>query len=84
EKLFSRLNESEFFVTDAGKLRLPAGHSPQKDRLFARYRLEVSGENRALLLGKTVLRKIDEAPGLLAARYKAIHSLNLRGLLEDF
>ncbi|MCV4861353.1 hypothetical protein OFB63_35425, partial [Escherichia coli] len=44
----------------------------------------MSGENRALLLGKTVLRKIDEAPGLLAARYKAIHSLNLRGLLEDF
>jgi len=84
QRLFARMNEIEFLNCGFGRISIPAGDSPQKDRLRIRYKLEIGSENRALLFGKTLLTRLKEAPHLMERRYRATHCLSLVDLLKMF
>lgn len=84
ERLFDRMKDIEFFNFQSGRISVPAGNSPQKDRLRIRYKLEIAGENRALLFGQTLLTKIRDAARVMERRYRSIHCLGITDLLEMF
>jgi serine/threonine-protein kinase RsbW len=55
-----------------------------KDYLNARYRLEISGESRPLVVGDSLKEFLKRAPGLMARFYRQNTAIGLRELLSVF
>jgi serine/threonine-protein kinase RsbW len=55
-----------------------------KDYLRARYRLDVAGDSRALVVADTLLETMKRAPQTMARHYRRAAALGLRELLSGF
>jgi serine/threonine-protein kinase RsbW len=84
EEVLHRLHVQEFVNWDG--ITVEAGTGPQawKDYLRIRYRLDVSGDPRALVVADALTDALKRAPHTMARHYKQIARVSLRELVSGF
>ena len=84
EDVLHRLHVQEFVNWDG--ITVEAGTGPQawKDYLKIRYRLDVSGDPRALVVADALTDALKRAPHTMARHYKQIARVSLRQLVSGF
>jgi serine/threonine-protein kinase RsbW len=84
EEVLHRLHVQEFVNWDG--ITVEAGTGPQawKDYLKIRYRLDVSGDPRALVVADALTDALKRAPHTMARHYKQIARVSLRELVSGF
>ena len=84
EDVLHRLHVQEFVNWDG--ITVEAGTGPQawKDYLKIRYRLDVSGDPRALVVADALTDALKRAPHTMARHYKQIARVSLRELVSGF
>ena len=84
EEVLHRLHVQEFVNWDG--ITVEAGTGPQawKDYLKVRYRLDVSGDPRALVVADALTDALKRAPHTMARHYKQIARVSLRELVSGF
>ena len=83
-KTLDLLNIEELIRLTGNRVEAMDGNEVLTDYIAARFRLEVSGENRAALFGESVSAYLKRAPRLMAQFYRHNASLGLRDLLGTF
>ena len=83
-KTLGLLNIEELIRLTGSRVEAMDGNEVLADYVAARFRLEVSGENRAALFGEYVTAYLKRAPRLMAQFYRHNASLGLRDLLASF
>ncbi|MEO7673990.1 MAG: ATP-binding protein [Pyrinomonadaceae bacterium] len=83
-KTLDLLNIEEMIRLTGSRVEAMDGNEVLTDYVAARFRLEVSGENRAALFGESVSAYLKRAPRLMAEFYRHNASLGLRDLLASF
>lgn len=83
-KLIERLNVEEFIRVADGRVDVVQTELVVADYLAVRYGLEVAGESRAALFGRSVADYLKRAPKLMASFYRTQASIGLRKLLSGF
>ena len=78
------LHLHELITLNANFVEMGTGPSLWKDYLQTRYRLEVAGVARALVVAETLVDTLKRAPQTMARHYRRETALNLRGLLARF
>ena len=84
EDVLHRLHVQEFVNWDATTVEAGAGPQAWKDYLKIRYRLDVMGEPRALVVADMLADALKRAPHTMARHYKQIANAGLRELISNF
>ncbi len=83
-KLIARLNVHEITRLSSNFIEPMSENEILSDYVAARFRLEIKGENRALVVGEMLSQFIKRAPRLMAKFYRRSSAINLRALLAAF
>ncbi|HEU4834443.1 MAG TPA: ATP-binding protein [Pyrinomonadaceae bacterium] len=84
EDVLHRLHVQEFINWDETTVEAGAGPQAWKDYLKIRYRLDVLGEARALVVADMLADSLKRAPHTMARHYKQIANAGLRDLISRF
>ena len=84
EDLLHRLHVQEFVNWDETTVEAGSGPQAWKDYLKIRYRLDVLGEPRALVVADMLADSLKRAPHTMARHYKQIANAGLRELISRF
>src|SRR5215216_4573610 len=84
EDVLHRLHVQEFINWDETTVEAGAGPQAWKDYLKIRYRLDVMGEPRALVVADMLADSLKRAPHTMARHYKQIANAGLRELISRF
>ncbi len=84
EDVLHRLHVQEFINWDETTVEAGAGPQAWKDYLKIRYRLDVLGEPRALVVADMLADSLKRAPHTMARHYKQIANAGLRDLISRF
>ena len=78
------LSTREFVNFSNGRIEAVPNSRMLADFVDARFRLEVGGGNRALVVGDSLSQFLKRAPGLMAAFYRRESALGIREILASF
>jgi len=84
ERIVHELHVQEFVNWDGAMVEITAGPPAWNDYLQARYRLDISGDPRALVVAETLATTLKRAPHAMAHHYRRAATLGLRELLTRF
>ena len=84
EDVLHRLHVQEFVNWDETTVEAGAGSQAWKDYLKIRYRLDVLGEPRALVVADMLADSLKRAPHTMARHYKQVANAGLRDLISRF
>ena len=84
EDLLHHLHVHEFINWDGLTVETLGGPQAWRDYLKVRYRLDVLGEPRALVLADALTDALKRAPHIMARHYRQLARLGLRELLSRF
>lgn len=84
QDVLHRLHVQEFVNWDGTTVEAGAGPQAWKDYLKIRYRLDVHGEPRALVVADALADALKRAPHTMARHYKQIARVSLRDLVSRF
>src|ERR1044072_5100656 len=84
EDVLHRLHVQEFINWDETTVEAGAGPQAWKDYLKIRYRLDVMGEPRALVVADMLAYSLKHAPHTMARHHKQIANAGLRDLISRF
>jgi serine/threonine-protein kinase RsbW len=84
EDVLHRLHVQEFVSWDETTVEAGAGPQAWKDYLKIRYRLDVMGEPRALVVADMLADSLKRAPHTMARHYKQVANAGLRDLISRF
>jgi anti-sigma regulatory factor (Ser/Thr protein kinase) len=84
ERILHALHIQEFITWDGGVIEAGGGSVVWKDYLTTRYRLEIAGEPRALVVADTITSTLKRAPHTMARYYRRVAAVGLRELLGKF
>lgn len=84
EKILHGLHVHEFVNWDGAVVETVSGPPAWNDYLRTRFRLDVSGEPRALVVAEILAAALKRAPQSMARHYRRATSLGLRDLLTRF
>src|ERR1700682_2538097 len=84
ETLLRALHIQEFISWDGSSIEAGGGAAVWKDYLWTRYRLELAGEARALVVAETVTNSLKRAPQTMARYYRRVAAVGLRDLMGRF
>ena len=84
QKMMQALHTHELVSLNANSVSVSRDYPVWSDYLHTRYRLEVAGEARALVVAETLLEVLKRAPHTMARHYRREAALGLRQLLERF
>ena len=84
EQILRALHIHEFITWDGSSIEAGGGATVWKDYLRARYRLELAGDSRALVVAEMVTAALKRAPRTMARYYRRVASLGLRELVGRF
>lgn len=83
-RVMGRLNTHEFVRLSSGSVELMSENETLQDYVRARYRLDIAGESRALVVGDMLSDFLKRAPRLMARLYRRTSAVGLRDLLAMF
>ena len=78
------LNLNEVIRIDSGLIEFSADNTSLKDYVYSRYRLEVVGESRALVVGNLLAESLKRAPQIMTKYYRRSAAIGIRELLAEF
>lgn len=84
QEVLHRLHVQEFVNWDGTTVEAGTGPQAWKDYLKIRYRLDVLGEPRALVVADALADALKRAPHTMARHYKQIARISLRELISRF
>jgi serine/threonine-protein kinase RsbW len=84
ERMLHGLHIHEFINWDGAMVEVLAGQPSWNDYLESRFRLEVNGDARALVLAELLAGALKRAPQAMARHYRRSRTLGLRDLLSAF
>lgn len=84
EKLLEGLHAQEFVNWDRSSVEVARAPSVWRDYLKIRFRLDVIGEPRALVVADTIVDALKRAPHTMARHYRRAATLGLSDLLARF
>ena len=84
EDVLHRLHVQEFVNWDGTTVEAGTGPQAWKDYLKIRYRLDVLGDPRALVVADALADALKRAPHTMARHYKQIARVSLRQLISSF
>lgn len=84
QEVLHRLHVQEFVNWDGTTVEAGTGPQAWKDYLKIRYRLDVLGEARALVVADALADALKRAPHTMARHYKQIARVSLRELVSGF
>jgi len=84
ESLLDILNVEELIRVTSNRVEVMNENLVFGDYLRARFRLELAGEDRAVVIADEVAAFTRRAPELMARRYRAGSALDVRGLMSRF
>jgi serine/threonine-protein kinase RsbW len=84
EQVLRALHVQEFITRDGGLILAGGGSVAWKDYMETRYRLEMAGEPRALVVADTIMESLKRAPHTMARYYRRVAAVGLRRVLADF
>jgi serine/threonine-protein kinase RsbW len=84
ERILRALHVQEFLTWDGSVIESGGGSVVWKDYLKGRYRLEIGGEPRALVVAETITESLKRAPHTMARYYRRVAAVGLRELLARF
>ncbi|HET9528014.1 MAG TPA: hypothetical protein VFO99_17700, partial [Pyrinomonadaceae bacterium] len=84
QEVLHRLHVQEFVNWDGTTVEAGAGPQAWKDYLKIRYRLDVLGDPRALVVAEALADALKRAPHTMARHYKQIARAGLRELVSRF
>ena len=82
--IIKSLHVNEIIRLNSGVVEFPPENQTLNDCVRARYRLEVAGEARALVVGKTLADALKRAPKTMTRLYRRASAIGLRELLSVF
>ncbi len=83
-KLLNKLNLHEIIRLNSSVLEISEAETVLRDYVQARYRLEIKGEPRALILGEMLSDALKRAPKLMSRYYRRSAAIGLREILKAF
>jgi serine/threonine-protein kinase RsbW len=83
-RMLRDLHTAEIINSNSNSIEAEDENLCLKDYLEARYRLEISNEQRALAVGSQLAKSLKRAPQLMALFYRRASILSLRELLTAF
>ena len=83
-RVAARLNFDEIIRVSSARVELMSENEILTDYIAARFRLEIIGERRALVVGEMLGDFLKRAPLTMANFYRRASALDLRGLLAVF
>lgn len=83
-EIMRSLHSHELASWNSGFVETGDGSAVWSDYLRAHYRVEVSGEPRALVVADTLVETLERAPHTMARHYRREAALGLRDLLSRF
>jgi serine/threonine-protein kinase RsbW len=84
ERILRVLHVEEFINWNGSTIDTGRGSQVWKDYLKTRFRLEVNGEPRALVVAETIAAALKRAPHTMARHYRRTAAIGLRELLARF
>lgn len=84
QRMVSQLNSAELVRLTAGHIEAMEEDRVLTDHIHARFRMEIVGENRALVVGETLSGFVKRAPQIMANLYRRNSALGLRELMSVF
>lgn len=84
ERILRALHIQEFLTWDGSVIEAGGGSIVWKDYLKNRYRLELAGERRALVVAETMAESLKRAPQTMARYYRRVAAVGLREILSRF
>jgi serine/threonine-protein kinase RsbW len=84
EKIIDAMHVHELANSSAAFIEVNSESYVWMDYLRAHYRLDVSGEPRALVVANTLLESLKRAPQTMTRKYRSAAALGLRDLLAHF
>jgi serine/threonine-protein kinase RsbW len=84
QEVLHRLHVQEFVNWDGTSVEAGTGPQAWKDYLKIRYRLDVLGESRALVVADALADALKRAPHTMARHYRQIARVGLRDLISRF
>lgn len=84
QRIIELLHIHEIIQLNAGLIEFSSENEILRDYLEARYRLEVVGETRALVVGNLLARSLKRAPQTMTRFYRRSTAIGLRELLSVF
>jgi serine/threonine-protein kinase RsbW len=84
QRIIELLHVHEIIRLNAGMIEFPADNEILQDYVESRYRLEVIGESRALVVGNLLANSLKRAPVTMTRFYRRSSALGLRELLAVF
>ena len=84
ERVLRTLHVQEFISWDGSSVEAGGGSLVWKDYLKTRFRLEIAGESRALVVSETITESLKRAPHTMARHYRRAAAIGLRELLSRF
>jgi serine/threonine-protein kinase RsbW len=84
ERMLHGLHVHEFVNWDGAMIEVPSGSASWSDYLQSRFRLDVKGEPRALVVAELLAGALKRAPHTMARHYRRSSTLGLRDLLGTF
>jgi serine/threonine-protein kinase RsbW len=79
-----RLNTSEIVRLSSNQVEAMTENDVLSDYIAARFRLEIAGEKRALVVGESLSAYLKRAPKMMAQFYRRNSAIGLRELLSVF
>lgn len=83
-KMIGQLNVEEFVRLTDGRVEPMTNDTVLSDYIALRFCLEVAGEQRAALYGRSVAAYLKRAPRIMAKYYRRTAAIGLRDLLSSF
>ena len=84
QQLVRALHVQEFISWEGGLILSGRGSTAWKDYLETRYRLELAGAPRALVVADTIAESLKRAPHTMARYYRRVAAVGLRDVLAGF
>ena len=84
ERILHGLHVHELINWDGAMVEILSGSTAWADYLEARYRLDVNGEPRALVVAELLAGALKRAPQTMARHYRRAATVGLRDLLSNF
>ncbi|HEX8289944.1 MAG TPA: ATP-binding protein [Pyrinomonadaceae bacterium] len=82
--VMKRLNTREFIRLSSNHVEVMAENEITSDYITARFRLEIAGEKRGLVVGESLSAYLKRAPKIMARFYRRGAAIGLRELLSVF
>src|SRR5258708_4242872 len=84
EEILRALHIQEFITWDGSLIDAGGGSTPWNDYLEIRYRLELAGESRALVVAEAIAEALKRAPHTMARYYRRVTAVGVREVLASF